>query len=423
MMKMRSIARLFTVALFGAVPLTVMANGMRLASQDGFATARGEAFVATADNPSAIYYNPAGITQIEGINVRGGIYGLYFDPTYTPPPPADTNTFHIENKYAAVPQFFATYTPENFPLSFGLGVYAPFGLGVSWPQDTGFRAVALKGAVTYIRFNPAAALKLAPNLSLGAGVNVNYASINLEQGLLRTAEPFANLFRFTGDGWNVGYNVGLLWQPLEKLALGATFRSSSTFTMEGHTEIEQQPIIQNTHLPARADFTFPLNAVVGISFRPTPRWNLEFDADYTDWSSFGTVSISQGPPPPPFPVRSQVPVTLAWEASWMFDFGVTRYFDNGWHVSAGYVFNENSVPDSYYSPLAADLDRHFFSVGGGYKGKRFSYDLTYQFGYGPPRTVTGSTPSSTPARFVGQRADGTYDFISHALFLTVGMRF
>ena len=42
------------------------ANGFGLPDQDAFATARGEAFVATADNPSAIYYNPAGITQLAG---------------------------------------------------------------------------------------------------------------------------------------------------------------------------------------------------------------------------------------------------------------------------------------------------------------------------------------------------------------------
>ncbi len=79
----------------------------------------------------------------------------------------------------------------------------------------------------------------------------------------------------------------------------------------------------------------------------------------------------------------------------MYEFGVTRYFDSGWHISAGYVYNENSVPNAYYSPLAADLDRHFFSVGTGYEGKRFDFDVTYQFGYGPAHTVTGSTPSST----------------------------
>jgi long-chain fatty acid transport protein len=102
---------------------------------------------------------------------------------------------------------------------------------------------------------------------------------------------------------------------------------------------------------------------------------------------------------------------------------VTRYFDRGWHASAGYVFNENSVPNAYYTPLAADMDRHFISVGAGFKGKRFDFDVACQFGYGAPHTVTGSTPSSTPGQFAGQSADGTYDFISHALLVTVRMHF
>ena len=47
-----------------------------LPDQDAFVIGRGMAFVATADNPSAIYYNPAGITQLSGSNVRGGMVGL-----------------------------------------------------------------------------------------------------------------------------------------------------------------------------------------------------------------------------------------------------------------------------------------------------------------------------------------------------------
>ena len=420
-MKSREAIVVLLAAAAGALPLNLAGNGMRLASQDGFATARGEAFAATADNPSAIYYNPAGITQLDGLSVRAGLYGIYLDPSFTPPPPADTNTFHIKNKLAGVPQFFAAYAPERSPVSFGAGVYAPFGAGVSWPQDTGFRAVALSASLSYVTLNPVVAVKLAPTLSVAAGVTVNYANIELEQGLLRTETPFANHFRFKGEGWSAGYNLGVLWRPHEKLSFGAALRSSAMVRMKGHTEIEQQPIIAATERAAQADFTFPLSAVVGVSWRPTPKWNLEFDADCTDWRSFDTVTIQQAPPP--FPVQQNVPVTLKWQTSWMYAFGVSRYLDNRWHVSAGYTFNENSVPNAYYTPLAADLDRHFVSAGVGHRGRRFDFDVAYQFGYGPPHTVAGSTPSSTPARFVGQRADGTYDFFSHAVLVTVGMRF
>jgi long-chain fatty acid transport protein len=426
-MHRRHTSGVLVVLLSGVSTLSVSGNGFRLDDQDAFATARGGAFVATADNASAVYYNPAGITQLEGYNFRGGLYGLYYDPTFTPPAPRNTNTFHIENRWAAVPQFFATYTPDDWPVSFGLGVYSPYGGNIGWPQNTGFRSVALNGSLTYETINPVVALKLAPGLSIAAGVMVNYADMETEQGLLASEMP-TNFFRFGGNGWSVGYNLGVLWQPHEKISLGATFRSTATVRLNGHTEFEQYPLRRlglypATNSVAHEDFTFPLNMVVGISYRPTPKWNLEFDADYTDWSSFGIMNLYQQNPPRGSGIRTNTPVILKWQPSWIYEFGVTRYFDKGWHVSAGYAYDENSVPNAYYSPLAADLDRHLFSVGVGLRGKRFDLDVAYQLGYGPAHTVTGSKPSSTVTQISGQRADGTYDFISHAVMLTVGMHF
>ena len=87
-------------------------------------------------------------------------------------------------------------------------------------------------------------------------------------------------------------------------------------------------------------------------------------------------------------------------------------------MSGGYIFNQNSVPDEHYTPLVADLDRHVFSLGVGRKGKQFSFDLAYQFGYGPTRTVKGSAPSAT-----GQTVDGDYEVFNHGLMLTLGYHF
>jgi len=415
-MNRRNTKNLLAIVISGVSTLTVSANGFRLASQDGFATARGEAFAATADNPSAIYYNPAGITQLQGNNLRAGIYGIYLDPTYTAP---GGSTYHINNNFGAAPQVFYTYTPEKWPLSFGLGVYSPYGLSARWPENTGFRAIALDGSLTYLRINPVVAFKLPQNISIGAGLTVDYANMDLEQGMVTDTLP-PNLFRFEGDGWGVGYNVGLLWQPIRQISIGATFRSSTTITLAGQTIAERLNQLPATYRSARADFTFPLTAVFGLSYRPTPKWNLEFDADFTDWSSVGTITIQQASVPS---IPNPPTLILNWRASWMYEFGVTRYFDDGWHASAGFVFNENSVPDAYYTPLVADLDRYFFSVGAGHKGKRFDFDIAYQFGYGPAHTVTGSTPSTIGGQIAGQFADGNYDFISHAVLVTVGMHF
>jgi long-chain fatty acid transport protein len=306
-------------------------------------------------------------------------------------------------------------------VSFGLGVYAPFGGNTSWPQNTGFRSVVIDGSLTYLTINPVVAVKVLPSLSLGAGLMVNYANMEMSQGLAQFPHPLTNFFRFSGDGWSVGYNLGVLWQPIDQISFGATFRSSAMVKLDGQTQVEKLATTPYSQQSAQTDFKFPLTAVFGISYRPTPKWNIEFDADYTDWSSFGSNSIHQATAPPN--VSQDVSLILDWQPSWMYEFGVTRYFDNGWHASAGVVYNENSVPNAYYTPLAADMDRYFLSAGAGYKGKHFNFDIAYQFGYGPTHTVTGSKPSSTPAVSTGQTANGNYDFISHAVSVSVGWRF
>jgi len=77
--------RLMTTFAVAASTVNVSADGFRLPDQDAFATARGEAFATTADNASAIYYNPAGISQLKGGNFRGGIYGIYLPVSYKSP--------------------------------------------------------------------------------------------------------------------------------------------------------------------------------------------------------------------------------------------------------------------------------------------------------------------------------------------------
>ena len=285
MINRRNISRLLALLVAGALAMKASANGFRLADQDAFATARGEAFVATADNPSAIYYNPAGITQLEGNDLRGGIYGIYYDPSYTPT--NHIHTFHSSDNLAAIPQVFCTYTPTNMPVSFGLGVYSPYGGSMSWPQNTGFRSVALNGSLTYLTINPVVAYKVLPSLSLGAGLMVNYANMGLEQGLRNS-----NSRQSTSSALPVTVGVWVtIWvcagNRLTKFRLAqpsAVRRLSLWMAKRDSSGNRSYPPVNQ---PAQVDFKFPLTAVFGISYRPTPKWNIEFDADYTDWSSFG----------------------------------------------------------------------------------------------------------------------------------------
>ena len=396
------------VVIGGASP-AVFAGGVSLPDQDAFATARGEAFAATADNPSAIYYNPAGITQLSGSNLRVGSYGIYLDPSFS----SSKGDFDNRDKLHAVPQMFYTYTLKNAPVTFGLGFYSPFGMGLEWDQNTGFRTVTggLKSSLTYFTANPVVALKLAPQLSVAAGISANYADLDLKQGLL--PNPDNDSFEFKGNGWAAGYNLGVLWQPCKQLSFGATFRSLAHFDLEGHTDANIPGFFgYNTRASTSAEF--PLQAVFGVSYRPTPQWNLEFDAEYTDWDAFQSITINQ---PGAVGLPTSLPVALDWQSSWFFEWGATRYLTDHWQVSAGFIFNENSIPNAHFTPAVADMDKYFFSIGTGYKWKHFDVDVAYQFGYGT-RTVSGSDPSAA-----NQSADGNYEFISHAVIASAGWHF
>lgn len=402
-------ANRFRVALvvlpFALWALECLGDGILIKDQDAFATGRGNAFVATADNPSAIYFNPAGITQLAGHQLRLGIYALTYQTSYSAP---SGSSLSSEREIVPVPQCYYTFTPTNLPVAFGLGVYSPFGLSMEWPETSGFRSAALKGEVQYITVQPVIAWRMHPTLSLGFGPTLNYARTELKQGLSRFAGN--DSFCFKGDTLAVGFTAGIRWQPVEQHAFGIVYRSATKLDYDGHTDTTALYPPLSLRQEARAEFVFPQRLTLGWSWRPSPAWNLEFNADWTDWSTFDVVPIRQTVPVPP--------VTLNWRSNWFFAWGATRQFGAGWHASAGYIFSENSVPSGNFTPLVPDTERHTFSLGAGRETPRWTWDLAYQLTWGVPRTVTGSAPS-----MAGESADGRYETMAHALAVSVGWKF
>jgi long-chain fatty acid transport protein len=97
----------------------------------------------------------------------------------------------------------------------------------------------------------------------------------------------------------------------------------------------------------------------------------------------------------------------------MYLFGATRYLNDGFRVSAGYAYSQNTVPSSSFSPLLPDSTRHIFTAGFGRSKGAFSWDVAYEFSYGPDRSIYN-------AAFID---DGTYRFISHAVSISFGYHF
>jgi len=178
----------------------------------------------------------------------------------------------------------------------------------------------------------------------------------------------------------------------------------------GDSSFSAGPFGSGTTGGVDANFAFPQNVVAGISFRPTPKWNFEFDADWTDWHAVKTVTISATPAALG---GAAVPLPFNWESSFFYEFGATYYINDVWHVSGGYIYSENSVPDSSFNPVVPDSDRHIWSLGVGSKYKKLSWDATYQLSWGPTRTVT----------LPGGLGSSSFEFLSHAIAISVGYHF
>ena len=398
-------------AMLATLPCSAFALGIRIVDQDAFATSRGEAFTATADNPSAIYYNPAGITQLDGTHAQFGVYGITLESSVNPALPGAKN-FDTKFEYQAAPQFYLTYKSPSAPIALGLGTYAPFGFGLEFPDDASFRTLAKKGRIQYLSINPVIALEVTKTLSIAIGGSINHGRAKLARGIVTEGDEF----QFKGDGVGYGFNAGILWKPHPMHSLGLTYRSATSIDFTGHSRVRIPEFAVTTPFgpltvprfdsenDADLNFHFPQTIIAGYSFRPTPEWNFEFDLDWTDWDSLNTLTVHQ--------TSGKVALPFNWESSFLYEFGATRRFSHGINVSAGYIYSENSVPSESFNPLIPDSNRHIISVGIGQELERLSWQVAYQYAYGPHRKIENGT-----------LADGVYRFQSDAVTFSVGYKF
>lgn len=373
-----------STALLLITGASLWANGTRLPNQDARATARGNAFVATADNPSAIYYNPAGITQSSGSQILAGVYTFKPETDYVSPSGA---TAQINSETFTLPQLYFTHRGEDSRWAWGLGLYSPWGQSSDWGTTGPLATLATRNEIQFITASAALAFELSETLSIGITLQANEVEADLRQGIGFTP---GDQLRFEGDGSSISGSAGILWRAAEEHVFGLTYQSHTSINYDG--SIEQRPYAPVS--AARAEMPFPDFFALAYSYRPTPQWNFEIGIDWTNWERLNTVNVVYPGPP--------VAVVFEWESSFYYLFGAT-YREGPWAFHGGYIFSENSVPDSVFNPSVADSDRHLFSAGVEYQTGDWNLAFVLQLTPESSRTISGS-----PRSVVGASADGTY---------------
>jgi long-chain fatty acid transport protein len=404
-MKKSPLRSLRLLALFLAtVPVSLIGSGTRTGFKDAFATARGNAFAATADSAAAIYYNPAGLTQLDGQSFSATFYNVQLASDYTS---SLGTTTQKKRPIHVLPQFYYAWTPRAASWAFGLGAYVPFGLSTEWSPASGFATLATKAKETDYAVAAMAAWQVTPELSIGGGPVFHKISATLSRDILPV--PGTN-FTFDGSSEAVSFNAGIRWQPNAQHAFGLSYQGNYSTDLNGTASYTPAPPFPGS-VPASANFAFPEVIIAGYSYRPSADWNFEFNAEWMNWERVNTILIQNAPLP-------NLPLILNWRSSFFYDFGVTRVLASGLKVSAGYTYAENSTPNATYTPAVPDANRHLFGFGVAGQIGKYDVQVTLQYGFAETRTVSGSPVS--PAL---QTADGIYRSQTYALAFSLSRHF
>ncbi|MFQ6617074.1 MAG: OmpP1/FadL family transporter [Fidelibacterota bacterium] len=270
-----SLLCLFLV-IFLAVDL--YGSGVAISNTGSRAVALGSAFRAIASDWSAMYWNPAGLTQISkfhfGFNTGfikpvGTLKPLNLTPDPFSPPPGfmglnngfTINETAVVEKTFIIPSFGFVYS-LNPRISVGLSLYVPFGLGADWNlfninQIYGYNNLVSDEYTEYetssdlqiVDIHPTVAFKISDKISVGAGVSIVQSKITIrkvsfsDNPLIGTPLGLRHIAKFVSDalldgsGSGYGFNVGILIKPSDKLSIGASFRYYGDISLDGDATI------------------------------------------------------------------------------------------------------------------------------------------------------------------------------------------
>ena len=375
--------------------LPAFGEGFRILDQSAAATAQGGAFAAQADDPSAVHFNPAAITDLPGLQMTAGTLLVNGDINFRPSSgPAIQGDFGGTFANPPPSSFFVSAklgdlgAPSLDSLTLGLGIYSPFGNITSYPRDSGLAPVLTRAASPILDVTPTVAFRVHPMLALGAGLDIYTFSDLFGEGhvevqqtaadLARAGFPFApdDEIELNGRDTALGYHAGLLFTPLRNeqgqplVNVALVYRSRVTLNLRGQFLNSSRGFA----LGAKADLNLPQIVTAGLAvwpIRDTRReWKVEIDVDYADWTSFDhlDVTLSNG---------AVLPNPRNWQRSYVVMAGTEYKFVKpvwlpSWDVSirGGYVFADSPVPERTFRPDVPDSNSHSYSAGIGFLCRR-----------------------------------------------------
>ncbi|MGV8074887.1 MAG: OmpP1/FadL family transporter [Syntrophobacteraceae bacterium] len=372
------------VNIFGlALGLAAVLLGANLGFGSGFAlfegSARGNALagamVGRADDPSALFYNPAGITQLPGLEIMGGSTFITSKMEVRTNAGASEKTTETKNNLNFPPHFYTTYQFSD-RVWLGLAIFCPFGLSTTFPENWLGRFNSYNSECLSVTVNPNIAIKLTDRLSVAAGFDGMWFDVTLESkaplGAMELDQSAA------GDSIGYGFNLAVHYKMLDWISLGASYRSEVTQDIDARfdfTPTVPPNLFRDTD--ASGTLNLPDMLFLGIAFYPTKKLSWEVGAVWTRWSKFHDLEFSFEIPPVPGVYKSRT--IKDWRDTWRFVTGIEYKATDLLDLRAGYIFDQEAIRDRYVDYVVPLNNRHFFSFGPGFHFGKWNVDFSYTY--------------------------------------------
>ena len=389
-----------------------VAGGLALREQSAWGEGTSYAGVAAGGSLSAMFWNPATITQSGKMAIEASTSVLFPQSSQT-----GTATFLTPPLSALSPFGFTDQTPNSSEAAvlpsgyvamqltdriwFGLSFNSPFGLSTNF-ENPGWAGAFYAQSSSLRTYNgaPTVAIKITDWLSVGGGVQIQYAEPHLLFATGATAPGTPTLGLLTGHGWTVGWTAGVTLTPTPWTQIGLGYRSAL------NQEIDGSFVAGSAGSTAITTVRWPDSASLGVRQGITSNLTLLGTVEWTGWKRIGTSVFNQSNGSPVL-APNGLPVVLPFQFNdgWFYSVGMEYIFASNWTFRGGVGFEKSPITDQVRIPLLPDNDRTWYSIGVTNRiTPSISVDLAYSFvdvKTAPLNVVPGNPSFNGAVSYVG----------------------
>lgn len=411
--------RIFIAALAAIAVFSAKAEGYQVNTFSARQIGMGQTGVALDLGAESQIFNPGALAFSDNlVNVSGSFTAIKSTATCD----FGGTRYETSNKVS---------TPMNVAAAFriydglhaGVVFYTPYGSsidwGKSWPGAVLNQSVDLK----VFTLQPTVSWRPLKNLSVGAGLMISWGSVNLNKALVSSSsmDKLIDLMNFsaTAQGMGapytkygdvppasvnltgkaqlaLGYNIGVMWKPTDRLSLGLSFRSKMEMQVsKGDAQVtyanEQARVVLGEKLDNinyanfEASMPCPYILTFGAAYKFTPKLTVAFDAQFNGWKAYRKLDIEFAEAPV-FNQNLPKNYSNAWTWHLGAEYNLTKRFD----VRAGLMIDCSPCNKDFYNPETPGMTKIEPSVGFTFRPvPRFGIDLAFMYVAGCGQTGTG----------------------------------